>query len=166
MFECWARYPSTYILCVQAARAMRDKVPKPHEMANIFQTISSFLLYECVWNFRIKSESISKNVHQNPTANHYAITNISYLKLNYGKCSKISNTFLFLFSVKMLIFSAGINKILVRLSKTGKTLIRLLLQKQSDLGLHCLHRPYWQSASVRNFRTFIINTIGYSYFAP
>ena len=34
-------------------------------------------------------------------------------KLEYGKCSKISNTFLFLFSNKMLIFRAGIHKMLV-----------------------------------------------------
>ena len=39
--------------------------------------------------------------------------------------------------------------------KTGKTLIRLLLQKQSDLGLHCLSRLVWQATSVRN--TFTVN---------
>ena len=32
--------------------------------------------------------------------------------------------------------------------RTGKTLIRLLFQKQSDLGLHCLSRPFWQTISV------------------
>ena len=37
-------------------------------------------------------------------------------KLHYGKCSKISNTFLILFSNKMLIFRAGIHKILVRIA--------------------------------------------------
>ena len=35
-------------------------------------------------------------------------------QLKYGKCSKISNTFLILFSNKMLMFRAGIHKILVR----------------------------------------------------
>ena len=34
----------------------------------------------------------------------------------YGKCSKISNTFLFLFSNKMLVFRAGIRKMLVRIA--------------------------------------------------
>ena len=34
-------------------------------------------------------------------------------------------------------------------SQTGKTLIRLLLQKQSDLGLRCLSRPFWQASSVQ-----------------
>ena len=36
---------------------------------------------------------------------------------DYGKCSKISNTFLFLFSNKMLVFWAGIHKVLVRIGK-------------------------------------------------
>ena len=39
----------------------------------------------------------------------------------------------------------------------GKTLIRLLLQKQSDLGLHCLSRLFWQATSVLNFRTYTIH---------
>ena len=34
--------------------------------------------------------------------------------------------------------------------------VRLLLQKQSDLGLHCLSRPFWQATSVQNFRTLTI----------
>ena len=29
--------------------------------------------------------------------------------------------------------------------QTGKTLIRLLLKKQSDLGLHCLSRPFQEA---------------------
>ena len=36
--------------------------------------------------------------------------------LRYGKCSKISNTFLFLFSNKMLVSWAGIHKMLVRIA--------------------------------------------------
>ena len=32
--------------------------------------------------------------------------------------------------------------------QTGKTLIRLLLQKQSDLGLHSLSRPFWLATSI------------------
>ena len=34
----------------------------------------------------------------------------------YGKCSKILNAFLFLFSNKMLVFRAGIHKMLVRIA--------------------------------------------------
>ena len=37
-----------------------------------------------------------------------------------------------------------------------KTLIRLLLRKQSDLGLHCLLRPFSKVSSVHNFRTFTL----------
>ena len=37
-------------------------------------------------------------------------------KCKYGKCSKISNTFLFLFSINMLVFRAEINKTLVRIA--------------------------------------------------
>ena len=46
----------------------------------------------------------------------------------------------------------------VRIGK-GKTLIRLLLQKQSDLYLHCSSRPFWQATSVQNFRTFTVYLI-------
>ena len=35
---------------------------------------------------------------------------------NYGKCSKISNTFLFLFSSKMLVFEAGSHKMHIRIA--------------------------------------------------
>ena len=38
----------------------------------------------------------------------------------------------------------------------GKTLIRLLLQKQSDLSLHCLSRTFWEATSVQNFRIFTV----------
>ena len=34
----------------------------------------------------------------------------------HGKCSKILNTFLFLFANKMLVFMAGIHKMLVRIA--------------------------------------------------
>ena len=46
--------------------------------------------------------------------------------------------------------------------QTGKTLIRLLLQKQSDLGLSCLSRHFDTQAatSFGNFRTFTIIVLG------
>ena len=56
----------------------------------------------------------------------------------YHKCSKISNTFLFLFSNKMLVFRAGIHKILVRIAKRedpGQT-------ASEDMGLRRLSRPF------------------------
>ena len=39
----------------------------------------------------------------------------------------------------------------------GKTLIRLLVQKQSDHGLLCLSRPFCQATSVQNFRTYFLS---------
>ena len=40
----------------------------------------------------------------------------SSIALKTGKCSKISNTFLFLLSTKMLVIRAGIHKMLVSIS--------------------------------------------------
>ena len=65
--------------------------------------------------------------------------------IQYGKYSKISNSSLFLFTKINKVFRAGIHKRLVSIAKTGKTLIRLLLQKQSDMGLLCLPTLFgWQ----------------------
>ena len=50
---------------------------------------------------------------------------------------------------KILDFRAGIHKMLVRIAN------RKDLDK-TDLGLHCLCMPFWQTTSVRNFRTFTI----------
>ena len=57
------------------------------------------------------------------------------------ECSKISNSFHALFSNKMLVVNARTHKFLPE-KQAGKTLIRLLLQKQSDLGLRCLSRAF------------------------
>ena len=67
----------------------------------------------------------------------------------YNKCSNVLNTFLSVFKAKMLASRVGTNKCLSEW-QTGKTLIRLLLKKQSDLGLHCLSRPFRQATSVQN----------------
>ena len=37
-----------------------------------------------------------------------------------------------------------------------ETLIRLLSEERSDLGLHCLHMPFYQKLSVRIFRVFTV----------
>ena len=75
----------------------------------------------------------------------------------YGQCSTILNRFLFLFSNKKCCLS-GLEFIkCLSEYQTGKTLIRVVLEKQSDLGLPCLSRPFWQAASVQNFRTFTIH---------
>ena len=61
---------------------------------------------------------------------------------------KFSNTFYFLFSRTMWVISAGIHKMFSQLH-TGKTLIRLLPQSKSDLGLHCLSRPFWLATFLK-----------------
>ena len=72
---------------------------------------------------------------------------------SYGKRSKISKTFLFLFTNKILVIRLEATKCMSE-KKTGKTQIRLLLKKQSDLCLHCLSMPFKQAACLRNFKTF------------
>ena len=61
------------------------------------------------------------------------------LQVYYGKCSKISNIFLFLFSNKMLFIRAGIHKLLVKVAN------------REDPGQTAfLDRPFWQAVSIRN----------------
>ena len=67
-----------------------------------------------------------------------------------GKCSKILNTFLFLFSKKMVI-RVRIHKMLVRKADREDP-----DQKQYDLGLDCLSRLLRQATTVLNFRTFTV----------
>ena len=57
------------------------------------------------------------------------------LKLNYGKHSKISNTFLFPVS-NLLVFRARIHKMLARIATKKNP------DQQSDLDLCCLSRPF------------------------
>ena len=64
----------------------------------------------------------------------------------YGKCFKISNIFLSLFSNKMMFFRAETHKLLVIIANMED--LDQTAQKQSDLGLPCLSRPYWQVTSV------------------
>ena len=62
---------------------------------------------------------------------------------------EILNTFLFLFSIKMLIIRAGICKMLVRIAnREDPDQTASSEEKQSDLGLSCLSRPFWQTTSV------------------
>ena len=51
-------------------------------------------------------------------------------------------TLLFLFSINMLFIKAGVCKILFRIANRENP-DQTALQKQSDLGLHCLSGPYW-----------------------
>ena len=56
----------------------------------------------------------------------------------YGRCSKISNTFVFLFSNKMLVIWAGIHKMAVRIANREDP----DQTASSDLDLHCLSMPF------------------------
>ena len=73
---------------------------------------------------------------------------MSFHKLNVLKF----RTLFSLFSNKTLIFMAGIHKFLVKTASREDP--DQTLQKQFDLGLSCLLRPFWQGTSVRNFRIF------------
>ena len=55
---------------------------------------------------------------------------LAYTAISYDKCAKISNT----------------SCLPKRFSQTGQPQIRLLLKKQSDLGLHCL--LFWEAFCV------------------
>ena len=61
----------------------------------------------------------------------------------YGKCSKILNTFLLLFSNKMLVFSAGSHKMLIRITNREDP-DQTDFQKQSDLGLCCFVKAFFR----------------------
>ena len=52
----------------------------------------------------------------------------------------------------MLIFRVRIVKLLARIANREDP-DKLLLPKQSDLGLHCISRPFWQATGIQNFRT-------------
>ena len=64
----------------------------------------------------------------------------------YSKCSKISNTFLSLFSNKMLVLRDRIHKMLVIMANREDP-DQTAPQKQSDLGLPCLSSPFGRPSS-------------------
>ena len=76
------------------------------------------------WLFGCKQQCVSDNQASDPVLvlidvlRGLVLRPILFLIFinEYRKCSKISNTFLFLFSIKMLILKAGIHKMLVRIA--------------------------------------------------
>ena len=73
----------------------------------------------------------------------------------YGKCSKISNTFLVQFSNKILVFKAGICKMFVRTAKRedpDQTASSEAVLSGSALFV----KAFRWTTSVRNLRTFTI----------
>ena len=55
-----------------------------------------------------------------------------------GKCSKISNTFLFIFSTKVLVIKNETQKMFVRIANREQP---DQTASSVDLGLYCLSRP-------------------------
>ena len=72
----------------------------------------------------------------------------------HGKCSKISNTFLFLFSNKMLVIRAGIHKMLVRIANREDPDQTLIWVWAVGIGIFSRQQVF------RNFRT---STVSKSY---
>ena len=70
----------------------------------------------------------------------YWVSNILGNSKHYDKWSKFFNTFLFLFSNKMLVFRAGIHKMLARIVNRE--------DPESGLDLCCLSRPFCQNTTV------------------
>ena len=54
--------------------------------------------------------------YHNILKSHLALNNVSLGNSSHGKCSKITNTFTFLFLDKTMVFRAGIHKMLVRMA--------------------------------------------------
>ena len=94
------------------------------------------------------SQKFKKIIKQKTTTSTAVVTGAMHVQteLSYGKCPIISNTFLFLFTAKMLV----IYKMLVRIANREYP-DQTACQKQSDLGLQWLSRPFWQATSVLNF---------------
>ena len=55
----------------------------------------------------------------------------------------------------MMVFKAGIHKMIARIANREDS-DQIASQKQSDLGLRCFSRLFWQATILRNFRTFTI----------
>ena len=66
------------------------------------------------------------------------------ISIAYGKCLKFITLYSVLFWPKVCFLCTCCLNYLVEW-QTVWTLIRLLLQDQSDLGLHCLHMSLWCS---------------------
>ena len=96
---------------------------------------------------------------------------ILILNIEDGQCSKISKTLFHTFFLPFAFYAVYFLNYLVGW-QTVKTLIRLLLKEQSDLGLHCLLMPFtvikkktfgndkaglnqgYHSFSISKFKTF------------
>ena len=79
------------------------------------------------------------------------LINLKYSKRDrYGKCSKISNNFLFLFSTKMLVTRDGIHKMLVKIanSRTLLGLSRVFCSKFYNIYRMSFRKSYKYSVLI------------------
>ena len=120
---------------------------------------------------RLESATPQSWVKHSTTEPLCSITACDYPPLNTKEhmvnVLKFRTLFSFFSQIKRLVIRTGNHKILVRianrkdLDKTTQSWDSgyissnpcALLKKQSDLGLHCLFRPFWLAISVRCFRT-------------
>ena len=77
------------------------------------------------------------------------IVSRAYVTYSKNKCSKISNTFLLLFSNKIMVIRASIDKLLVRIANREDP----DQTASSDLGLSCLTRPNCRGVEIVKFST-------------
>ena len=63
---------------------------------------------------------------------------------------------LFYTQINCVFFSRLEFELLVRIANREDT-DQTVFQKQSNVGLHCLSRSFYQATSVQNFRTFIVS---------
>ena len=73
----------------------------------------------------------------------------------YSKCSKFSETFLSLFSNKMLAIRAVIHKMLARIANRDDP-DQTASKKQFHLGLPCLSRPFGQATMVFKILEYLL----------
>ena len=105
---------------------------------SLWKTIWQGIFYE--YSFP-GSEKDSTSLHKQDEKLMY------YSVINYGKCSK----FWTLFSSHI---KCWINKMDVRIANMEDSDQTASDPWQSDLGLPCLSRLFWQATSVQKFRTF------------
>ena len=85
---------------------------------------------------------------------HYCFHFSFECKETSSKYSEILSTFLFLSSIKRWLSGLEFTK------QTQTTLIKLLIQKQSDLGLRCLSMPFKQATTSVVFKFFELYSQG------
>ena len=77
------------------------------------------------------------------------------------KCSKLLNTFLFLFSNIMLFFKAESQKMLVKIANRKDP--DQTASSEAVCYVSALFRPFWQATSVQNFRIFTVGGLRKNY---